>query len=151
MRNPQLLLLDEATSALDAHSEQLVQQALDRVRFVLPLRLAVPLKAAESRTTLVIAHRLSTVRNAHKIIVIDKGQIVESGTHTELMAKEGAYHQLVTKQVFVDEAAQGSFASFYQSLTNSNHFSNHSTSLTSSYYLQLQFALDDRQCSKRGI
>lgn len=54
-----------------------------------------------------IAHRLSTVRNAHTIIVIDNGQIVESGTHTELMAKEGAYHQLVTKQVFVDEAAQG--------------------------------------------
>nr|CAI99870.2 putative ATP-binding cassette, sub-family B, member 10 [Brachidontes pharaonis] len=83
--NPKLLLLDEATSALDAESEHLVQEAIDR--------------AMKSRTVIVIAHRLSTVRNASKVIVIDKGTIAESGTHDELIAKDGVYKKLVLRQL----------------------------------------------------
>ncbi|KJH46451.1 ABC transporter, ATP-binding protein [Dictyocaulus viviparus] len=85
IKKPQILLLDEATSALDTESEQAVQAALD--------------KAKENRTTLCIAHRLSTIRNAAKIIVFDKGRIVEQGTHDELMAiKDGIYHGMVNNQ-----------------------------------------------------
>ncbi|XP_063448841.1 ABC transporter B family member 1-like [Mytilus trossulus] len=83
--NPKLLLLDEATSALDAESEHLVQEAIDR--------------AMKSRTVIVIAHRLSTVRNASKVIVIDKGSIAENGTHDELIAKGGVYKKLVLRQL----------------------------------------------------
>lgn len=83
--NPKLLLLDEATSALDAESEHLVQEAIDR--------------AMKSRTVIVIAHRLSTVRNASKVIVIDKGVIAESGTHDDLIAKDGVYKKLVLRQL----------------------------------------------------
>uniref|UniRef100_A0AC34QSI0 p-glycoprotein n=2 Tax=Panagrolaimus sp. JU765 TaxID=591449 RepID=A0AC34QSI0_9BILA len=88
VRNPRILLLDEATSALDAESESIVQQALD--------------KAREGRTTLVIAHRLSTIRNADKIVAMKGGKIIETGTHDELMAKKGLYHELVSAQVFAD-------------------------------------------------
>ncbi|KAI8620675.1 putative ABC transporter protein [Chytriomyces sp. MP71] len=84
IKNPKILLLDEATSALDTHSERLVQNALD--------------KASKDRTTIVIAHRLSTIKNADKIIVLDKGTIIESGTHNELLALNGVYSQLVEKQ-----------------------------------------------------
>ncbi|XP_074641098.1 ABC transporter B family member 1-like isoform X3 [Tubulanus polymorphus] len=83
--NPSILLLDEATSALDAESEHLVQEAIDR--------------AMKGRTVLVIAHRLSTVRNANKVIVIEKGSIVEQGTHEELIAKKGVYKKLVLRQL----------------------------------------------------
>ena len=75
-----ILLLDEPTSALDARSEQLVQEALARL--------------AEGRTTLVIAHRLSTIRDADKIIVLDRGRVIEEGCHADLMAKNGAYARL---------------------------------------------------------
>uniref|UniRef100_A0AAZ3QUP6 ATP-binding cassette, sub-family B (MDR/TAP), member 4 n=1 Tax=Oncorhynchus tshawytscha TaxID=74940 RepID=A0AAZ3QUP6_ONCTS len=85
VRNPKILLLDEATSALDAESETIVQAALDKVR--------------QGRTTIVVAHRLSTIRNADVIAGFQKGEIVELGTHSQLMKKEGVYHTLVTMQV----------------------------------------------------
>lgn len=85
IRNPKILVLDESTAALDAQSERIVQDALD--------------KAAAGRTTVTIAHRLSTVKNADMISVMDKGRVVESGTHTQLISKEGgAYRTLVEHQ-----------------------------------------------------
>nr|XP_054093796.1 phosphatidylcholine translocator ABCB4 isoform X4 [Callithrix jacchus] len=84
VRNPKILLLDEATSALDTESEAEVQAALD--------------KAREGRTTIVIAHRLSTVRNADVIVGFEDGVIVEQGSHSELMKKEGVYFKLVNMQ-----------------------------------------------------
>lgn len=88
LRNKPILLLDEATSALDAQSEYVVQEALD--------------KLADGRTTLVIAHRLATVRNADQIIVMDKGQVVDQGTHAELLERGGIYADLYHLQ-FNDE------------------------------------------------
>ncbi|KAI8922590.1 ABC multidrug transporter Mdr1 [Powellomyces hirtus] len=82
--DPKILLLDEATSALDVQSERIVQSALDR--------------ASENRTTIVIAHRLSTVKNAHKIVVMAQGTIIEQGTHAELLALGGAYYRAVQTQ-----------------------------------------------------
>ena len=87
IRNPSILLLDEATSALDNESEQQVQQALDA------------LQNERSRTTIVIAHRLSTIRNSDVIVVIDRGMIVEQGTHEELLTNQsGLYSLLWSKQ-----------------------------------------------------
>lgn len=86
LKNPPLLILDEATSALDTESEQLVQQALDRLM--------------EGRTTLVIAHRLSTIKNADLICVLHEGRIVEKGTHQELIELNGYYKHLVDMQKF---------------------------------------------------
>lgn len=84
LKNPEILILDEATSALDTESEKLVQDALD--------------KLLKGRTSLVIAHRLSTVNHADKIIVIDQGHIAEAGTHSELMGKKGIYAKLIELQ-----------------------------------------------------
>lgn len=85
LADPRLLVLDEATSALDAESEHLVQEALDRLRV--------------GRTTLVIAHRLSTVRDADRVVVLDEGRVVESGTHESLLEDEnGLYRRLVERQ-----------------------------------------------------
>uniref|UniRef100_W8B7Y6 ABC-type xenobiotic transporter n=1 Tax=Ceratitis capitata TaxID=7213 RepID=W8B7Y6_CERCA len=85
VRDPEILLLDEATSALDTASEAKVQAALE--------------KASKGRTTIIVAHRLSTIRRADRIIVIDKGEVVESGTHFELMDLKSHYYNLVTTQL----------------------------------------------------
>ena len=84
LKNPPLLLLDEATSALDAESERMVQAALE--------------SAMRNRTTLVIAHRLATVQKADLIVVLDHGQLVEQGTHAELVARGGVYADLAALQ-----------------------------------------------------
>ncbi|MBV9537314.1 MAG: ATP-binding cassette domain-containing protein, partial [Acidisphaera sp.] len=84
LRNPRILLLDEATSALDAESEAAVQRALARLR--------------EGRTTIVVAHRLSTVRDADLVVAMADGRAVEQGTHAELLARGGLYARLVRTQ-----------------------------------------------------
>lgn len=90
LKNPQILILDEATSALDTESERVVQEALDRLMV--------------GRTSFVIAHRLSTVKNADKILVLEKGNLVESGTHDELLALDGLYAHLYKIQYRNKEA-----------------------------------------------
>ncbi|KAK4280999.1 hypothetical protein QN277_012549 [Acacia crassicarpa] len=87
LKNPKILLLDEATSALDAGSESIVQEALDRLMV--------------GRTTVVVAHRLSTIRNVDSIAVIQQGQVVETGTHEELISKAGTYASLIRFQEMV--------------------------------------------------
>jgi len=92
LKDAPILLLDEATSALDAESERKVQAALERLM--------------EGRTTLVIAHRLATVRSADRILVMDQGRIVEEGTHEALLARDGLYAHLARLQFIDDERAQ---------------------------------------------
>jgi subfamily B ATP-binding cassette protein MsbA len=84
LKNPPIFIFDEATSALDLENEQYIQEALDRL--------------AKNRTTFVVAHRLSTITHADRILFIENGQIVESGTHEELMAKRGSYYELFMVQ-----------------------------------------------------
>ncbi|GAB4200830.1 MAG: ABC transporter ATP-binding protein/permease [Sandaracinaceae bacterium] len=85
LKDPRILILDEATSALDAESEHLVKEALDRLM--------------AGRTTLIIAHRLSTVRDADRVIVVDGGRVAQEGTHEALMAEDGLYRRLVERQL----------------------------------------------------
>jgi ABC-type multidrug transport system fused ATPase/permease subunit len=84
LKDPEILILDEATSALDSQSEKMVQAALE--------------KLMQNRTSIIIAHRLSTVTHADMIVVMDKGRITEVGTHSELMAKNGLYSNLISLQ-----------------------------------------------------
>ena len=93
LRNPQILILDEATSALDTESEKLVQDALSRLM--------------KNRTSIVIAHRLSTIQHADKILVLDKGRIVEEGTHSSLCEAGGLYRKLVDLQKVGGDYAEG--------------------------------------------
>jgi ABC-type multidrug transport system fused ATPase/permease subunit len=91
LKNAPILILDEATSAVDTETEALIQQALERLM--------------QGRTTIVIAHRLSTVRNADQIVVLSEGKIAEQGTHTELMRRRGLYWNLnqVQQRAAMDE------------------------------------------------
>ena len=86
--NPPVLILDEATSSIDTRTEKLIEKGMDRLM--------------ENRTVFVIAHRLSTVRNSDAIMVLDQGQIIERGSHDELLEKKGRYYQLYTGQFELD-------------------------------------------------
>jgi ATP-binding cassette subfamily B protein len=92
LKGPPILLLDEATSALDSHTEKEIQDALERV--------------SRNRTTLVIAHRLSTIVGADEIIVLDRGEIAERGTHAQLLARKGLYESMWNKQRKAEEARE---------------------------------------------
>jgi subfamily B ATP-binding cassette protein MsbA len=91
LKDPRILLLDEATSSLDSESEGLVQEALQRLM--------------QGRTSIVIAHRLSTIQNADRIAVLEAGELVELGTHTELLARDGLYARLYRIQFRLEEPA----------------------------------------------
>ena len=84
VQNPRIIVLDEATSSVDTETEELIQAAIE--------------KLMKGRTAVVIAHRLSTIQKADKIIVVDKGQLMEQGTHEELLQHEGAYANLYRMQ-----------------------------------------------------
>jgi ATP-binding cassette subfamily B protein len=90
LKDPPILLLDEATSALDSETEHEIQDALER--------------AGEGRTVMIIAHRLSTVSNADKIVVLENGLVVETGTHAELLKRKGRYSDLWSLQRSEDAA-----------------------------------------------
>ena len=88
LMDPAILILDDSTSAVDTHTEALIQEAINN--------------AAKSRTTFMIAQRVSAITGCDKIIVIDKGRIVEEGTHKELLQKEGLYHRIYNSQLLED-------------------------------------------------
>ena len=96
LRNPAILILDEATSSLDSESESLVQQALDALM--------------RGRTSLIIAHRLSTVRRADRIYVIKEGEVIEAGTHAELQARPGGLYRMLAELQFIPGDGKGTTA-----------------------------------------
>ena len=100
LKNPSLLIFDEATAAVDSETEHLIQQAIERL--------------ISGRTTLMIAHRLSTLRKANKIIVIDKGEVIEFGSHDELMALEGKYFKLIEIQSLSEKIREGKEAENFE-------------------------------------
>ena len=89
IRKPHLLILDEATSSVDSSAEELIQKATKVI--------------TKNRTSLIIAHRLSTIKNAHRILVLDKGKIVEEGTHKSLLKEKGQYYELYQHQFLREE------------------------------------------------
>ena len=89
LKNPSILFFDEATASVDSETEKLIQDAIEQL--------------IQGRTTIMIAHRLSTLRKANKIIVVDKGRILEMGTPEELMAQKGKYYKLIQIQTMSDE------------------------------------------------
>jgi ABC-type multidrug transport system fused ATPase/permease subunit len=105
VRNPEILLLDEATSALDNESESIVQAALDKASF--------------GRTTIIVAHRLSTIRNADVIFALENGQVVELGSHSELIKNNGLYYNLVNAQQTANDSELDDARA--RSTTNSKH------------------------------
>jgi ATP-binding cassette subfamily B protein len=92
LADPKIFVLDEATSSIDTESEQKIQRASETL--------------LEGRTSFIIAHRLSTVRNSDRILVIDKGRVVEQGSHRELISKQGRYYELYTQQFRADKEAE---------------------------------------------
>jgi subfamily B ATP-binding cassette protein MsbA len=123
--DPDILVLDEATSALDSVSERLVQQAIDEL--------------SRDRTTLVIAHRLSTVQKAHQIAVMDKGQVVEIGSHDQLLRKGGYYTRLYSLQ-FAENAQEVIKAAFDETLVKTSY---EVRTRLNSVIGSLKFLLDD--------
>jgi len=106
--NPSVLVLDEATSSIDTYSEQLIQQATEKI--------------TEGRTSIIIAHRLATIKKADKILVMDAGKIVESGTHKELLEQGGYYSDLYEAQFLAEEeVAQNVILSTKMNNTSSKH------------------------------
>ena len=93
LHNPRILILDEATASLDIDAETAIQEALQRIM--------------KNRTTIAIAHRLSTLRHADRLIVLNEGEVAEIGTHTELMAKQGIYYGLIMAQRNMNKAKTG--------------------------------------------
>ena len=91
VHSPEILILDEATSSVDSHSEQLIQEATDKI--------------TQGRTSIIIAHRLTTIKKADKIIVLDKGEIVEVGTHDELLQLPNGYYKNLYEVQFNGELA----------------------------------------------
>jgi ATP-binding cassette subfamily B protein len=100
LKNPSMLIFDEATAAVDSETENLIQEAIERL--------------ISGRTTLMIAHRLSTLRKANKIIVVDKGEIIEFGSHEELMALKGKYYKLIEIQSLSEKIRQNKEAENFE-------------------------------------